>query len=64
MTAAVRRSDGREYCNITKVTKSGELRCDLPLGHVGATHATALINPLLPGKVAFIHEWEQGIVTR
>jgi hypothetical protein len=46
-----------DYCDVTKPTEHGELRCDLPPGHSGDKHATGLMNPFFPGKVAFIHEW-------
>jgi hypothetical protein len=45
------------YCAITKPGVGGELRCDLPPDHPGDKHAMGLMNPFIPGKVAFIHEW-------
>lgn len=46
------------YCDIT--SEDGKLRCDLPPKHPGDKHATALMNPFMPGKIAFIHEWTLG----
>lgn len=49
-----------EYCDVANPKGGGP--CDLPPGHAGDKHATALMNPFIPGKVAFIHEWTVGEV--
>lgn len=52
-----------DYCDVTKPTATGALRCDLPPNHGGDKHATALMDPFIPGKVAFIHEWTVDALT-